>query len=122
MKARRFGRFLLLFIIFAPIAIFLFGILVMWLWNNTLVPVLHVSPVTFWQGLGILVLSRILFSSFGGSRSRRYPTWRQRMTQKWNSMTPEEKERFKEKWKDHWWKMGYKPWDSEKGPDEPDGQ
>ena len=122
MKRRHWPRFLLLFIIFAPIFIFLFGTLVMWLWNNTLVPVLHISPITFWQGLGILVLSKILFSSFSGGRGRRYPTWRERITQKWNSMTPEEKERFKEKWKDHWWKMGYKPWDSESGMKSTEGQ
>jgi hypothetical protein len=114
----RIIRMILLFLLFAPLAIFIFGTLVMWLWNNTLVPVLHVSEVSFWQALGILVLSKILFGSFGGGGYRRYPTWKERMTQKWNRMTPEEREKFKEKWKGHWWKMGYKPWDSESGPDQ----
>jgi hypothetical protein len=109
---------ILLFLIFAPVAIFIFGTLVMWLWNNTLVPVLHVSEVSFWQALGILVLSKILFGSFGGGGRRSYPTWRERMTRKWDRMTPEEREKFKERWKDHWWKMGYKPWGSESGPDQ----
>lgn len=122
MKARRFGKFLLLFIIFAPVAIFIFGTVVMWLWNNALVPVLHVSPVSFWQGLGILVLAKILFGSFGGGRGRRYPSWRERMTRKWDSMTPEEKEKFREKWQNHWWKGGYKPWDSETGTKNMEGQ
>src|SRR5437762_13228674 len=96
MKRRRFGKFILLFIIFAPIAIFLFGTLVMWLWNNTLTPVLHVSTVTFWQALGILVLSKVLFSSFsGGGRRRDYR--KERML--WNNMTTEQKEKFKEEWR-----------------------
>ena len=51
MKQRRWGKFILLFIIFAPIAVFLFGSLVMWLWNNVASPVLHVDNVTFWQCL-----------------------------------------------------------------------
>ena len=106
-------RIILLVLFVGPVAIFIFGSIVMWLWNNALVPVLHISEVTFWQALGILVLSKILFGSFRGGRSRRdYPSWKERIKQKWDRMTPEEKEKFKEKWKDRWWR-GYKPWDSE---------
>ena len=113
MKPLRWTRLFVLFILIAPVAILIFGGIVMLLWNNALVPVLHIDKVTFWQGLGILVLSKILFSSFGGRRGYHGPSWKQRISQKWNSMTPEEKEKFKDKWKDHWWKPGYKPWDSE---------
>ena len=36
----------------------------MWLWNNCLVPAISpVSPIGFWQALGINVLSHILFKS-----------------------------------------------------------
>lgn len=115
MKPYRLVKLIVFFIVVAPIAIFIFGGVVMLLWNNALVPVLHVSTVTFWQALGILVLSKILFSSFSGGRGRSYPTWRQRIQQKWNNMRPEEREQFKQRWEDRWWKMGYKPWDSEKG-------
>jgi Ca2+/H+ antiporter, TMEM165/GDT1 family len=95
MKRNRFGKFILLFIIFAPIAIFLFGSLVQWLWNDVLVPVLHISPVTFWQAIGILVLSKILFSSFSGGSRRDYR--KERMM--WSNMTPEQKEKFREEWR-----------------------
>ena len=117
---RRFdwGRMILLFIIIAPIAVLIFGSVVMFLWNNALAPVLHVSEVTFWQALGILVLSKILFSSFSGGRGRRHPTWKERITEKWNNMNPEEKEKFKEKWKEHWWKMEYNPWNSSSGDEQ----
>jgi len=113
MKHRfNWAKMVLLFIIIAPLAILFFGGAVMLLWNNALVPVLHVSTVTFWQALGILLLSKILFGSFSGGRSRRYPAWKERISGKWNNMTPEEKEKFRQKWEDRWWKGGYKPWDS----------
>jgi hypothetical protein len=116
MKSRRLARFILFAIILAPLAIFLFGSLVMLLWNNVASPVLHLSTVTFWQALGILVLSKILFSSFSGRGGGpgRYQ-WRKRIMRNWKDMTPEEKEKFKEQWRDHCGRWGYKPWDSE-GP------
>jgi len=48
----------------------LFTFVVMWLWN-WLVPELFKGPVLgYWQALGLLVLSKILFSGFsGGSKS-----------------------------------------------------
>jgi len=97
MKLSRWVRIIVLIIIVAPVAILVFGGIVMWLWNNVLSPVLHVSTITFWQGLGILVLSKILFGSFGrGSRSRS-DYWKEKMM--WKNMTPEQKEKFKEEWK-----------------------
>ncbi|MBM3416103.1 MAG: hypothetical protein FJY20_06575 [Bacteroidetes bacterium] len=107
---RRFNpaKLAFLILIIGPLAIFVFGMVVMWLWNNALVPVLHVSTVTFWQALGILVLSKILFSSFSGGRGRdRHHSrlsWKERIWQKWDSMTPEEQEKFRQRWREHSWK------------------
>ena len=48
----------------------LFTFVVMWLWN-WLVPELFNGPVLgYWQTLGLLVLSKILFSGIGGKSSR----------------------------------------------------
>ena len=49
-----------------PILI-LFGLsaIVMWLWNAILPNVVNVSSITYWQAMGILVLSKILFGGFG---------------------------------------------------------
>ena len=60
--------------IFIPFAIaagiFLFGWVVMQLWNGILPSVLGVNTITFWQAIGILVLSKILFGGFkGGHRN-----------------------------------------------------
>ena len=106
-------RFLLFLPLFA-IGVFIFGEVVMLLWNNVAAPVLHLSTVTFWQALGILVLSKILFSSFSGRGGGpgRY-AWRRRMMKNWSAMTPEEKEKFKEQWRDQCGRWGYYPGDSE---------
>lgn len=47
-------------------AVFGFTFVVMWLWN-WLVPELFNGPVLeYWQTLGLLILSKILFSGIGG--------------------------------------------------------
>ena len=113
MKRSFWARRILFFILLAPLAVFVFGSVVMLLWNNALAPVLHISTITFWQGLGILVLSKILFSSFSGGNRPRRSYWKQRMLRKWNNMSPEEKEKFKEEWKNRCGGWGYEPWQSE---------
>jgi hypothetical protein len=50
----------------------LFTFVVMWLWN-WLVPALFKGPVvTYWQTLGLLVLSKILFSGIGAKGHDRH--------------------------------------------------
>jgi hypothetical protein len=98
MRSRRIARVFALIFIIGPIAILVFGGIVMWLWNNVLVPVMHVSTVTFWQALGLLVLAKILFGSFSGGKNRsRYDRAKRRMM--WDHMTPEQREKFKEEWR-----------------------
>jgi Ca2+/H+ antiporter, TMEM165/GDT1 family len=75
--------------------IWLFGELLMHLWNWLLPPIFGLHMITFWQALGLLLLSRILFGSWGsgggnrGRRSRR---------EKWDKVTPEERERLRQSW------------------------
>jgi Ca2+/H+ antiporter, TMEM165/GDT1 family len=110
MKKGFWARRVALFILFAAIAIFVFGGVVMLLWNNVLAQVTHVSAITFIQALGILVLAKILFGGFrGGWGPRRY-YWKQRMRDKWNNMTPEEREKFKQEWQKRCGSWGYKSW------------
>lgn len=82
-------------------ATLLFGFVVMSLWNAILPAVLGVKAISFMQALGILVLSKILFGGFGrgGGFARKRMEWKQQMEQKWATMTPEEKEKFKSEWK-----------------------
>ena len=71
------------------------GAVVRLLWNALLPPLFGLQEVTFWQALGILVLSRILFGGWGGP-GRRRSRMRRRMDERWESMTPEERERMRQ--------------------------
>lgn len=90
-------------VLFIPIFIggfFLFTFLVMLLWNAILPAVIPaIKAVSFWQAMGILVLSKILFGFGGGGWGYKRRRWREKMEEKFNAMTPEEKERFKAEWK-----------------------
>jgi hypothetical protein len=102
------GKRILFFILMAAVAIFVFGAIVMLLWNNVLAAAVNVHTITFWQALGLLVLSKILFGGFRGGWGPRRHYWKERMKQKWNNMTPEEREKFKQEWKArcHGWRYG----------------
>jgi hypothetical protein len=85
-----------------------FGFVTMTLWN-WLVPTLFNGPIiTFWQTLGLLVLSKILFSGMGGRHHGHHTgggygtQWKKRFFDKVSSMSPEEREVFKQKMKDKW--------------------
>jgi hypothetical protein len=77
--------------------------LVMLLWNQIIPEIIPgVKEISYWQAGGLLVLCRILFGSFGsrggwrkGAHGRHPSHWKN----KWNNMTPEEKEKMKEAWK-----------------------
>src|SRR5688500_11272337 len=99
MKSRFRERKVAGFILIGIAAFALFSWIVMSLWNAVLVPVVNVSSVSFWQAAGILLLSKILFSGFkgGGSFGRRHQ-WNQEMKDKWQNMTPDEKEKMKQEW------------------------
>jgi hypothetical protein len=89
--------------------VFAFGYVTMSLWN-WLVPSLFNGPVvTFWQAMGILLLSKILFG-FGGGHHRcggsRSHYWKRHYYDKFRNMSPEDRERFKAKMKEKWCKTG----------------
>jgi hypothetical protein len=87
--------------IFIPIAIgagvFIFGSVVMLLWNNLLPTLFGVSTITFWQAIGVIILSKILFGGFrGGHGYHRFHG--NRGYDRWMHLTPEEKEKMKSEW------------------------
>lgn len=96
----------------AILATVVFGFVVMSLWNAILPAVLGVKAVSFWQALGILVLSKILFGGFGrggGAFARRRHEWKNQVEQKLAAMTPEEREQFKAEWKNRCGSMRWPP-------------
>lgn len=92
--------FIPLAIVAIPLFIFIGGELVMKLWNWLLPPLFGWRQVTFWQALALLALCRILFGGFGSHRSGR-PGFRYRMKDRCGSMTPEERERFRQRMREH---------------------
>jgi len=101
-------------LLIAIAAIAVFGFIVMSLWNAILPAVIGVKSVSFWQALGILVLSKILFGGFGrgGRWGHKRREWREKMKEKWSAMTPEEREQFQSEWKNRCGGMRWKrePW------------
>ena len=71
------------------------GQAVLHLWNWLLPPLFGWRELTFWQAVGILALCRILFGSFGGRPLYR-SNFRRRMAERWEHMTPEERDKFRE--------------------------
>lgn len=81
-------------------ALFLLAVpwLVMTLWNG-LVPAIFSGPViSFWQAAGLFLLSRILLGGWGCKSGGNYQKWN-KMKERWQEMTPEERARMKELWK-----------------------
>ena len=52
-----------------------------------------VRTVTYWQALGLVVLSWILFRGFRGPRFSG-GHWKDRLRERWRNMTPEQREEF----------------------------
>jgi hypothetical protein len=106
------GRF-----VFIPLAIAAFvslaSFLVMQLWNNLLPDIFHITTITFWQAMGIFILCKILFGfGRGGGRGFRNAPWmRHKMEERLKSMTPEQREKFRQKMQQH----NCGPWGREGG-------
>jgi hypothetical protein len=97
------GRF-----VFIPLAIAAFlsiaSFAVMELWNNLIPDIFHLGTITFGQAMGLFVLCKLLFGFGKGGRGwggRGGAPWmRHRMEERFKSMTPEQKEKFKQKMRD----------------------
>ena len=76
-------------------AVLVFGFVVKGLWNVLIPPIFGWHTITFWQALGLLLLSKILFGGFHRHGGRDHGRWKQRMKDRWEQMTPEEREKFR---------------------------
>jgi len=82
-------------VVMGLLAATLFTFVVRGLWNWLMPGLFGWHLITFWQALGILILSKILFGGFRG-RPGWGGQWRARMFERWEKMTPEEREKFRE--------------------------
>jgi hypothetical protein len=84
----------------APLAILAmaaFGWVTMLLWN-WLMPALFALPrIGYWEAWGLVILCKILFGGFHGGRGghRGGRRWRAHFIERWEQMTPEEREKFR---------------------------
>ena len=90
---KRGARKVVMLVLFAGIATgFCFSVRELWNW---LMPVIFGLPhIGFWQALGLLALTRILFGGLRGWPGHR-GRWGNRMRERWNEMSPEEREKFR---------------------------
>lgn len=101
------------FIIFAVLFLAIGGFITMGLWNWLIPLLFHGPELTFWQTVGLLILSKILFGGFGHRGGRRDwkrekcmhwkekfgDNWKEKMEEKFKGMSDEEKEKFKQNFK-----------------------
>lgn len=95
------------FIFFGALFFLVAGFGMMYLWNALVPDLFHGPVISFWQGIGLLVLSKILFGGFRGGMcghrcgwGGRGKYWRARWEEKLAHLSPEEREKLKENLKD----------------------
>ena len=79
----------------------------MLLWNNLAVGIFGLPVLSFFQALGLMILGRLLT---GGFRPRgwggRHRMGGHHMRERWQKMSPEQREQFTQRWG----KRGWGPW------------
>lgn len=91
------------FLFMKIVFLFIGGLVVMLLWNALLPDIFNFKELSYMQSVGLLLLTRILTGNlfrpgpprFGG---RGFGPSRH-LFEKWKTMTPEERERFKDEWR-----------------------
>jgi len=88
----------------------LFGWIIVWLWNWLMPVIFGLPTITFWQGVGIIILAKILFGGFSGDHSsksekkKHHGDWD--WSKEWDSDRLKHKMDRWERWEhyDAWWK------------------
>jgi hypothetical protein len=86
------GLKIVFFVVLVALAL---SFVVMSLWNWLMPALFGLRMISFWQAMGLLVLSKILLGGFR-SRPGGGMHWRRRMMERWEQMTPEEREKFRQ--------------------------
>lgn len=93
MNMKRFAKWYYIVpavLVMVPAVLAAIGQVVTLLWNALLPPLFGWPTITFWQGLGLLVLCRILFGGLGSGGGGHHS----------KEITPEERERFRQRMRD----------------------
>ena len=67
-------------LVLACVFALIFGLLVKWLWSVTLTPLFGFSTPSYWQAVGMIILSRLLLGGFGHHKPHHphSPPWRRK--------------------------------------------
>jgi len=106
METKRRHSFLTRFCIMTPLVaagVFAVSALVMLLWNRIIPTISPLSTITYWQAMGLFILSRILFGGFRFRRHHqavdRHFTKHAQFRDKLMDMNEDERQQFKNQWK-----------------------
>lgn len=94
-----------------------FGLLIyllQYLWNWLVPSIIGWRAITYWEAFGLFILSKLLFKGIHFSGSDKRGWGGKRWNQKLESMSPEDRERFKQKMRERCGWMDAKP-----QPDQP---
>lgn len=90
------------FAVMAVALVFLFGTIVMYLWNMLLPEITGVKTINFWQAIGLFILARILFGGFRWGSPEHRKKWKNKRRAYWerkmDNMDDDKKNRLKERW------------------------
>ncbi len=84
------------------VATLVLSLVVMLLWNALVPDIFRGPELTYFQALGLLLLTHILLRGWGPWRHRtgwHRDRWRKRFEEKLAAMTPEDREKFREEWR-----------------------
>lgn len=82
-------------VFFVIASIIAMAAIVMWIWNWLVPDLFHGPLINFYQSIGLIFLSRILFRGGRGMHGRHWGPWKER----WDKMNPEQREKMRELWK-----------------------
>ena len=87
-------------IVFVLAGIIAMTAILMWTWNSLVPELFHGPMITFYQAIGLLILSRLLFRGFygmgnHGMQRKHWSPWKDRM----EKMDPEQREKMRALWK-----------------------
>lgn len=86
--------------VFGLVAVAAMGAVVMWLWNWLIPTLFHGPEIDYFQTLGLMLLSRILFRGFIGKPNAPCSNFQKNQWKgKWSTLSTEEKDKMRDLWK-----------------------
>ncbi|MBO6515654.1 MAG: hypothetical protein JJ975_03795 [Bacteroidia bacterium] len=97
-KYRGKAKMLMMIPIFI-LAILAMTTVVMLLWNELMPELFNLKEISFWQSMGLIALSKLLFPGSGSFGKHKGYKKHGYMKEKMMHMSPEEREEFKARWR-----------------------